>query len=184
MAIKHPAKQKRPAKKKSPGRAAKAVKGANPARQVPIRARPLKRPLPAKSVAKAAKAFKNFSLSKFAKAAPPANFVPAAQAKNPAAVQQVQRKNMVQSLAAAQRAVSVNPGMSLSMPTKMIGNLLPSLAKGAVKLSEVVSLLKSRMPGTEFYADGNPTLSRLATQSQLSTQVQSIIDAIKAGTLK
>jgi hypothetical protein len=182
MAAKHPAKQKHPPKKRAPNRVVKAAKGV--AQPVPVRARALKRPLPAKSVAKAAKAFKNFSLSKFAKAATPANFVPAKQVKNPTVVQQVQRKNIVQSLAAAQRAVPVNPGMSLSMPTAMIGNLLPSLKAGTVKLSEVLTLLKSRMPGTEFYADGNPTVSRLATQSALQTQVQSIIDAIKAGTLK
>jgi hypothetical protein len=74
--------------------------------------------------------------------------------------------------------------MGLSLPATMLATLLPSLAGGQVKLGEVLTLLKSRMTGTEFYADGNPTLSRLATQTALQTQVQSIIDAIKGGTLK
>jgi hypothetical protein len=184
MATKQPPKQKQPAKRQTPGRVTQAAKVTSAVQRASVRATPMKRPLPAKSVAKAKKAFKNFSLSKFSKAAHPANFVPAAHVKNPAVVQRVQKKHITQSLVAIRKAVPVNPGMSLSLPAAMVGELLPSLAAGEVKLGEVLALLKSRMAGTEFYADGNPTISRLATQSALQTQVQSIIDAIKGGTLK
>jgi hypothetical protein len=184
MATKQPPKEKQSAKSQRPGRVTPTSKVARAVRHAPVRTTALKKPLPAKSVAKAAKALKHFSLSKFSKtAAPPANFVPAKNVKNPAVVQQVQQKHIRQSLVAIKNTVPVNPGMGLSLPPAMIGTLLPSLAAGEVKLGEVLALLKSRMVGTEFYADGNPTLSRLAIQSQLQTQVQSIIDAIKGGTL-
>jgi hypothetical protein len=183
MATKHPATTKHPAKKKTAGRAALATKVGSVVQRRPVHAAVLKRPLPAKSVAKAKKAFKKFSLSRFSKTtALPRNFVPAAQAKNAAAVRLVQRKHMAHSLSTVQKVVPVNPGMSLSLPAAMIKTLLPSLkaAAGTVDLGEVIALLQSRMPGTEFYANGNPALSRLATHSQLQAQAQSIIDGIKA----
>jgi hypothetical protein len=52
--------------------------------------------LPVKSVQNSAKAFKNFSLSRFPKGATPSNYVLHAQAKVPSAVNAVQRKAMAQ----------------------------------------------------------------------------------------
>jgi hypothetical protein len=182
MATKLSTKIKTPLKKKTSGIATLAVK-VKSAAQPRGRAAPVKRPLPAKSVAKARKAFKHFSLSKFSKEeALPRNFVAAEEAKNPSAVKLVQRKHMAHSLSMAQKTVSVNPGMSLSLPAALIKTLVPSLkaAAGTVDLREVLTLLQSRMTGTEFYASGNPALSRLATHSALQVQAQSIIDAIKA----
>ena len=69
--------------------------------------------------------------------------------------------------------------MTIALPEATIKQLLPSYdAKaGTIDLGEVMRLIQQNMRGTEFYAKGNPTLNRLAIQSQ----VQQIIDTVKQG---
>jgi hypothetical protein len=141
------------------------------------------RPLPAKSVQKAVNAFKNFSLSRFAKGATPANYVPAGQAKTPSAVAAVQRKSM----ATQTVALAANPpqslGLTLALSTADLAQLLPSLdAKaGTVDLTELLGVLQQNLQGAQFYASGNPILNRVVQDSSLLSQVQAYIQAIKGG---
>lgn len=134
----------------------------------------LKRPVPAASVAKAKKAFKNFSLSKFAGNGTPSNYVPVGQ--NPA---EAQRQIISQHLENLTSADLPARGITIALPEDTIKKLLPSFdAKTrTIDLSEVIDLIQQNLRGTEFYANGNPTLNRLAIHSQ----VQQIIDGIKKG---
>jgi hypothetical protein len=131
----------------------------------------LKRPLPAESIAKARSAFKNFSLSKFAGQSTPSNYVPAGE--TPAAVH---RKIIAQHMQKLSEEDTSNQGMTLALPTGEIKNFLPSYSEkgGTAALSDVLSLLTKKMSGTEFYANGNPTLNRLALQSQVDQIIQSV----------
>jgi hypothetical protein len=144
---------------------------------------PVRKPLPAKSVQKAATAFKNFSLSRFAKASTPSNYVPAANAKVPSAVAAVQRKAIVANVATLAAKAPNGPGLGLALPSAQMASLLPSLdaAAGTVDTTELLGVLRQRMPGTELYASGNPTLNRVVQDSQLLSQVQARIAAIKKG---
>lgn len=141
------------------------------------------RPLPVKSLQKAAKAFNNFSLSRFPKGETPSNYVLHAQAKVPSAVNAVQRKAMTQQVDSLAARHPANPGITVALPADVIATLLPSFnaAAGTVDLTELLGVLRKRMQGTDFYASGNPTLNRVVQDSALLSQVQAYIDAIKAG---
>jgi hypothetical protein len=146
----------------------------------------MKRPLPAKSVEKAASAFSTFSLSRFAKGATPPNYLPHAQAKNPSAVSAVQRNSM----ATQTVALAANPpqtlGLTVALTPKSLAASLPSLDAKAntVDLAEVIDVLRQNLRGKEFYAtSGNPTLNLIVNGSALLSQVQGYISAIKAGTV-
>src|SRR6266516_5664670 len=127
---------------------------------------------PPKSFAKALSVFKKFSLSKFPGKSAPSNYVPSK--KNPAAVQ---RKLIEHQLQKLRKTDTPNRGMTLALPRETIKKLLPSFnAKAAtINLKDVMKLTAKNMRGTEFYANGNPTLNRLALRSR----AQEIIAAIK-----
>jgi hypothetical protein len=127
---------------------------------------------PPKSLAKASSVFRNFSLSKFAEKSAPSNYV--RSQKNPAAVQ---RKLIEHQLQKLRKADTPNRGMTLALPRATIKKLLPSFnAKMATaNLKDVMKLITKNMGGTEFYANGNPTLNRLALQSR----VQEIVAPVK-----
>jgi hypothetical protein len=59
-------------------------------------------------------------------------------------------------------------GMTLALPESEVEKLLPSLnAKAStIELSDVLNIIAQHMRGTEFYANGNPVLNRLALRSR------------------
>lgn len=126
-----------------------------------------------KSLAKAKAAFASFSLSKFPKGQTPPNHV--APGKTAA---QVHRDAVTTHLADA----PLNGTMSFALTATALKSLLPSYdpTKGTVSLDDVINALHGNMRGKEFYSNGNPTLNRLAVQSQ----AQDIIASIIAGTKK
>ena len=174
-----------PASQVVPNRAKKTPQTAKPAARAfrPAKSSPpqqpktsslprLKRPVPAASVAKAKEAFKTFSLSKFAGNVISPNFVAAGQSPAPAQQRIIsQQINKLNDAGASARA------MTIALPDATIQQLLPSfdVKAGTIDLGEVMSLIQHNMRGTEFYAQGNPTLNRLAIQSQ----VQQIIESVK-----
>ena len=107
----------------------------------------------------------------------PSNFVAAGQ--SPAKAQQ---RIISQHIDNLNNADAPTRAMSIALPDGTIKQLLPSFnAKaGTLDLGEVMSLIQQNTRGTEFYANGNPTLNRLAIQSQ----VQQIIDSVKQGAKK
>lgn len=136
---------------------------------VPRRVKP--RRVPPESRAKAKAAFANFSLSKHAKSAAPTSHVAAGHAT--AAVQR-------QSIAAHVEQLPLNGAISVALPATQLKVLLPSYdaSTGTVSLDDVMNALEQNARGHEFFANGNPTLNRLAIQSQ----VQDIIaSALKGG---
>jgi hypothetical protein len=127
-----------------------------------------------KSMAKARSVFKNFSLSKFAGSDTPSHYVAAGE--NPA---KTQKRIITQHIANLKSSGASSRAMTLSFPETRVKELLPSFkAKaGTIDVQDVVNLLEHNRAGNEFYAKGNPTLNRLAIQSQ----VQQIISTIKGG---
>jgi len=132
----------------------------------------LQPPVPAASVTKAKTAFKSFSLSKFAGNATPLSHVAAGQ--SPA---EAQRRMISQHIDNLNNADAPARAITIALPDAVIKQLLPSLntKRGTIDLGEVINLIQNNMRGTEFYANGNPTLNRLAIQGQ----VQKIIDSVK-----
>jgi hypothetical protein len=132
------------------------------------------RTLPPHAVSRAKEAFKNFSLSKFAGNARPTNYVGHTQT-----MMDTQRRVISHNLTRLQGASGTPRAMTIALPAAALSKLLPSYDAntGKVDLADVLKLLEQNMTGTEFVANGNPTLNRLAIQSQ----VQQIIDEVKRG---
>jgi hypothetical protein len=137
----------------------------------------LKRLLPAASLARAKKAFKSFSLSRFAKDETPSNYVAAGQHHS-----EVQKRMISKVIDRLKNADAPTRGMTIALPDSAAKQLLPSLDAKArtIDLDEVIRLIQKNMNGTEFYANGNPSLNRLAVRAQ----VQQIISSIKHGGAK
>jgi len=169
-----------PAASPTAASAARALPPKSPSPSPTLR---VKRPLPAKSVQKAADAFKKFSLSRFAQSPTPANYVPTAQAKRPSAVVAVQRTSVTTQMA----SLAANPprtlGMSVALTPTSLAQLLPSLdAKtGTVGLAELLAVLQQNLRGKQFYATGNPTLNLVVQNFTLLSQVRAYMSALKAG---
>ncbi len=111
--------------------------------------------------------FKNFSVSGFPKGSKPASYVDPAD--GPAAVHSAQRRIMTQQLNRLSAMDSPDGGgMTLALPESAVEKLLPSLnAKAStIELSDVLNIIAQHMRGTEFYANGNPVLNRLALRSR------------------
>ena len=130
---------------------------------------------PPKSIARATAAFSKFSLSKFQPKSMPSNYIHSA--KSPAAVQDVQRQMITKQIERVTNAETPNRGMKLALPKETLRKLLPSFDAEAatIDLDDVLKLIGQKMNGTEFYANGNPTLNRLALQSR----VQEIMASVK-----
>jgi hypothetical protein len=118
--------------------------------------------------------FKNFSVSRFAKGAKPASHVDPAD--GPAAVHSAQRRIMTQQLNRLSAMDAPDGGMTLALPESEVGKLLPSLnAKAAtIELSDLLKIIAQHMRGTEFYANGNPVLNRLALRSRARELITAI----------
>src|SRR5258708_5098584 len=110
-------------------------------------ARALKRPVPAASVAKAKKAFKGFSLSKFAGNPIPANHVAAGQSPV-----EVQRRLISTHIENLNHADTPTRAMRVALTDTTIRQLLPSfnVEDGTVDLGEVMGVIQQNMRGTEF----------------------------------
>jgi hypothetical protein len=93
-----------------------------------------------------------------------------------------QRRVISHNLARLQGASDTPRAMTIALPAAALSRLLPSYDAntGTVDLDDVLKLVEQNMSGTEFVAHGNPTLNRLAIQSQ----VQQMIDEVKGGTAK
>jgi hypothetical protein len=118
--------------------------------------------------------FKNFSVSGFPKGSKPASYVDPAD--GPAAVHSAQRRIMTQQLNRLSAMDAPDGGMTLALPESEVEKLLPSLnAKAStIELSDVLNIIAQHMRGTEFYANGNPVLNRLALRSRARELIAAI----------
>lgn len=177
-----------------PARAAKSARQKGSSKQTPTRVvtpapphpSPVKRvvrTLPVKSLARAAHAFKNFSLSRIPGKAAPANYVSHVESASPAAVSARQREVVGAHVETLAKSPPETPGMSLALPRELIAKLLPSLNEkaGTVATPELLSALRQAMQGTEFYASGNATLNRVVQDARVLAKVQALIASIKGG---
>lgn len=149
-------------------RLAKSSSSSKPATALPA----LNQAIPATSAANARKAFKNFTLSKFANKVTPSNYVTAGLG-----AAEIQHRVITEHINSLNRSGSPVRAMKIALPPDSMKKLFPSFNEkaGTIDLGEVLSFIEKSLGGTEFYAQGNPTLNRLAIQSQ----VQNIIASVK-----
>jgi len=130
----------------------------------------------AKSHAKAEKAFKSFTLSRFGDKGRPDNY------KAPDEHVTVAQRRTITAHLKKQSAASKKDGapqraMTLALPLALRKELLPSHSRNRVNLDEVVNVLTQYMRGRELVTSGDPTLNRLAVQSKISKIFTSITSA-------
>ena len=137
------------------------------------------------SVDKAAKAFANFNLGRHAKDAVPPNYIDRRKvnAKDPAAVQGVQRELIARQLENVPGIDARNPGLTLAIAKddlEAIAKSLPGLEAngGTIQLDALLAYLRPRMNGTNVYSNGNPVVRRLTTEMQFRSAAQAIVDRI------
>jgi hypothetical protein len=67
-------------------------------------------------------------------------------------------------------------GMTLALPESEVEKLLPSLnpKTATIELSDLMKIIAQHMRGTEFYANGNPVLNRLALRSRARELITAI----------
>jgi hypothetical protein len=138
------------------------------------------RSLPSKSMNTADAVFKNFNASGFPKGAKPANYVEPAD--GPAAVQSAQRRIIAQQLDRLSAMETPDGGLTLALPESDVEKLLPSLnaEESTIELGDVLNVIAQYMRGTEFYADGNPVLNRLALRSRARELIAAIKQEVAA----
>ncbi|HEX3872205.1 MAG TPA: hypothetical protein VHV77_17290 [Pirellulales bacterium] len=139
-----------------------------------------------KSVQKAAKAFENFSLSRFAKDKLPENYIDPRKVKDPKAVQDVHRELMNRQLRKLPDTDTQNNGVTITFPVAKLEEVkraLPGMDEhgGEVKLDDLLTYLRGRMNGTTFYSRGNPVMKRLTAEMQARSQARAIIERVKNG---
>ncbi len=129
---------------------------------------------------RAAEAFKHFSLSRFSKGSRPRSYVHPKDAKNTAAIQHLQRQLMSDQLDTMAANPGASQGTTIGIPQSSVKSLFPSYdhKTGTVRMADVLSVLRRRMTGTEFYTRGAPPVVQSAQQAQIQAQVQSIIQSI------
>lgn len=121
--------------------------------------------IPAKSIDRADSVFRAFSVSKLAGDAESASYVSPADGTT---AQSVQRDVIEQQLGRLSATDSANLGMTLALPRSEVEKLLPSIndRTSTLELSDVLKIVRQHLRGTEFYANGNPTLNRLTVQAR------------------
>ena len=165
------------------GRLTAGAKSPGSDRQAAHSAADPKRPSPQQSLEKAKRTFANFSLSRFAKDALPANFVHPASAKDPAAVQNLQKDLITQQLDKLPDTDPQNRGMTFAFPVAKLAEMqksLPGIGKdgGNIQLADLLNYMQGKMNGTVFYANGNPVLKRLTAETQFRSQARTIVASI------
>jgi len=139
-----------------------------------------------KSVQKAAKAFENFSLSKFAKDKIPENYIDPRNVNDPKAVQEAQKELISRQLRKLPDTDTRNSGVAITFPVAKLEEVkkaLPGMSEhgGEVKLDDLLTYLRGRMNGTTFYSRGNSVVKRLTAAMQARSQARAIIERIKNG---
>lgn len=139
-----------------------------------------------KSVQKAAKAFENFSLSKFAKGKVPENYIDPRKVNDAKAVQDAQRELISRQLRKLPDTDTRNSGVAITFPVAKLEEVkkaLPGMSEhgGEVKLDDLLTYLRGRMNGTTFYSRGNPVMKRLTAAMQARSRARAIIERVKNG---
>jgi hypothetical protein len=139
-----------------------------------------------KSVQKAAKAFENFSLSKFATNKIPENYVHPRKVRDPKTIQDVQRELISRQLRNLPDKDTLNSGMAITLPVanlEEVKKALPGISEhgGQIELDDLLTYLRRRMNGTTFYSRGNLAIKRLTAGMQARSQARAIIERVKAG---
>jgi hypothetical protein len=147
------------------------------------------RPTDLKSAQKAAKAFKHFSLSKFANGKVPENYIDTRRVNDPKAVppkavQEVQKALISRQLRKLPDTDPQNSGVTITFPLaklEEVKKVLPGMGQhgGKVKLDDLLTYLRGRMNGTTFYSRGNPMMERLTAEVQARSQARAMIERVK-----
>jgi hypothetical protein len=133
---------------------------------------------------RAAKRFKGFNLSKFAKSKTPQNYIDPKKVNDRAAVHAKQKELIENQLKKLKDKETQNGGLTLAVPVEMLAEVkkaLPGIDEkgGKIELHRLLSYLRGHMSGTSFYSRGNPVITRLTTEMKARAQARKIIEKIK-----
>ena len=136
------------------------------------------------SLGGAAKRFKDFNLSKFAKSGRPENYIDPEKVKDRAAVHAKHRELIEKQLKNLKDKETPNNGLTLAFPVERLEEVrkaLPGIGEkgGKIELQHLLAYLRGHLNGTSFYSRGNPVTTRLTTEMKARTQARKIIDRIK-----
>ena len=138
------------------------------------------------SAQKAAKAFENFSLSKFATNKIPENYVHPRKVRDPKAVQDTQKELITRKLRELSDMDTRNSGLAITVSMaamEEVKKALPGMSEhgGEVKLDDLLTYMRGRMNGRTFYSRGNLVMKRLTTAMQARSKARAIIERVKNG---
>jgi hypothetical protein len=136
------------------------------------------------SLGRAAKRFKDFDLSKFAKSGTPKNYIDPKKVNDRAAVHAKHKEIIQNQLQHLNDEDTPNSGLTLAFPVERLDEVkkaLPGMGEkgGVVELKHLLAYLRGHMNGTSFYSRGNPVMTRLTTELKARSQARKIIERIK-----
>jgi hypothetical protein len=136
------------------------------------------------SLGRAAKRFKDFNLSKFAKSRTPDNYIDPKKVNDRTAIHAKHRELIEKQLKNLKEKETPNNGMTLAFPVERLDEVkkaLPGMGEkgGKIELQHLLTYLRGRMNGTSFYSRGNPVITRLTTEMKARAQARKIIEKIK-----
>ena len=136
------------------------------------------------SLGNAARRFKDFNLSKFAKSGTPENYIDPSKVNDRAAVHAKHRELIEKQLKNLKDKDTPNSGLTLSLPVERLDEVkkdLPGLGEkdGKIDLQQLLVYLRGHMTGTSIFSRGNPVLTRLTTETKARAEARKIIGRIK-----
>jgi hypothetical protein len=136
------------------------------------------------SLGRAAKRFKDFNLSKFAKSGTPQNYIDPKKVNDRTAILAKQNELIEKQLKNLKDKETQNSGLTLAVAAEMLAEVkkaLPGMGErgGEIELQHLLAYLREHMNGTSFYSRGNPAVTRLTTEMKARAQARKIIEKIK-----
>jgi hypothetical protein len=132
----------------------------------------------------AARRFKDFNPSKFAKSGTPENYIDPKKVNDRTAVHAKHKELIEKQLKNLKDKDTPNSGLTLSFPVERLDEVrkaLPGMGEkgGQIDLQHLLAYLRGHMNGTSFQSRGNPLVTRLATEMKARAQARKIIEKIK-----
>jgi hypothetical protein len=144
----------------------------------------LANPVYQESLGLAAKRFKDFDLSKFAKSKWPQNYIDSKKVNDRTAVHAKQKELIEKQLENLEDKGPPNSGLTLAFPVERLDEVkkaLPGIDEdgGKIELQHLLAYLRRHMNGTSFYSRGNPVMTSLTKEMEARAQARKIIEKIK-----
>lgn len=136
------------------------------------------------SLGRAARQFKDFNLSKFAKSGTPENYIDPKKLNDRRAVHAKHKELIEKQLKNLKDKDTPNSGLTLAFPVDRLDEVkkaLPGMGEkgGKIELQHLLAYLRGHMTGTSIFSRGNPVMTRLTTETKARAEARKIIGRIK-----